>query len=142
MNTPLSYTDALDALGLYVERAGGADVFVNELHEGFLVSFVADDKQHVATLGLAELAQLHAEGARQKGGFFRRREARGETSVRLRAAGRFLDSQTMAAALVLQERADGYELEYTGLVDLRDEFSGITRRYEMLDSARLQALSG
>ena len=141
MNQSLSYRSVLDAIGLYVERAGGVDVFVNELHEGFLISFVADDKQRVATLGMDELARLYDEASRPKGGLFRKRESRSENSARLRAVGRFLDSQTMAAGLVLQERPNGYELEYTGLVDVRDEFSGITRRHELLDEGRLQALS-
>ncbi len=40
MEPRLSYAEALDAVGAYVERAGGADVFVNELETGFLVSFL------------------------------------------------------------------------------------------------------
>ena len=56
-----SYASLLDAIGFYVERAGGADVLVNEIEGGFLVAFVTETGQQVATFDDAELAQLRAE---------------------------------------------------------------------------------
>ena len=142
MDTRLSYADALEAIGLYVERAGGADVFVNELDDGYLVSFLVDDAQHVASLGTAELVRLHGEARRRGlGGLFRRRDGR-NVRARLRVIGRYLDAQrVMAASIVAQERASGYSVEYTGLADVRDDLSGLTRRHEELDDARVRALA-
>jgi len=42
---------------------------------------------------------------------------------------------------VLQERADGYSIEYTGMVDTKDDLSGLIRHHEELDDARLRAFA-
>lgn len=139
----LSYTDALDAIGLYVERADGVDLFVNEIDAGFLVSFLAGDEQRVTTLDTDELTRLRAEGARRHGlgDLFRRRGGKQSSRALLRGVGRHLDGQVMATAVVVQERADGYSVEYTGLVNPKDDLTGIMRIHEELDDARAQALS-
>jgi len=141
VDAPLSYADALEAIGLYVERAGGADVLVNEIDDGYLVSFLVGDEQRVASLDTAEVARLQGE-ARQRGlgGLFRRRDG-GEIRARLRGVGRHLDAKVLAAAIVAQERADGYSVEYTGLLNPKDDLAGLTRHHEELDEARLRTLS-
>lgn len=141
MDAPLSYTNALDAIGLYVERSNGADLFVNELDDGFLVSFLVGDEQRVVSLDTAEVARLHGE-ARQRGlaGLFRRRDG-GEARGHLRGIGHHLDGKVVASSIVLQERADGYSIEYTGMVDTKDDLSGLIRHHEELDDARLRAFA-
>ncbi len=142
MEPRLSYADALDAVGLYVERADGVDVFVNELETGFLVAFLAGDEQRVATLSLDDVARLHGESRRRGlGGLFRRRAGARETRARLRAVGRHPDAQVMAAAIVAQERAAGYAVEYTGLFSPKDDLSGLTRRHDELDDAHIEKLA-
>jgi hypothetical protein len=141
MESRLSYAEALDAVGLYVERAGGADVFVNELGTGFLVSFLVDDAQRVSTLSSDDLARLRGESRRRGlGGLFRRGDGPHETRTRLRAVGRHLDAQMMATAILAQERADGYSVDYTGLLNPKDDLAGLTRRHDELDDARLATL--
>jgi len=116
---------------------------VNEIDAGFLVSFLAGDEQRVTTLDTDELTRLRAEGARHHGlgGLFRRREGKQSSRALLRGVGRHLDGQVMATAVVVQERADGYSVEYTGLVNPKDDLTGIMRIHEELDDARAQALS-
>ena len=142
MEPRLSYAEALDAVGLYVERAGGADVFVNELEAGFLVSFLVDDEQRVSTLSPDDLARLRGESRRRGlSGLFRRRDDTHETRARLRAIGRHLDAQVMATAILAQERVDGYSVDYTGLLNPKDDLAGLTRRHDELDDARLEKLA-
>jgi hypothetical protein len=142
MEPRLPYAEALDAVGLYVERADGADVFVNELETGFLVSFLVEDEQRVSTLSPDDLARLRDESRRRGlGGLFRKRENGQGTRTRLRAVGRHLDAQVLAAAVVAQERADGYAVDYTGLFNPKDDLSGLTRRHDELDATRLATLA-
>ncbi len=65
----------------------------------------------------------------------------GEAMRALRAVGRHLDAQVMAAAIVAQERADGYAVDYTGLFSPKDDLSGLTRRHDELDDAHVEKLA-
>ncbi len=142
MEPRLSYAEALDAVGAYVERAGGADVFVNELETGFLVSFLVEDEQRVSTLSPDDLTRLRGEArCRGLGTLFRRGDGARATRARLRAVGRHLDVQVMAAAILAQERADGYSVDYTGLLNPKDDLAGLTRRHDELDDARIEKLA-
>src|SRR2546422_631826 len=58
----VSYCAILDALGFYVERADGGDVFVQELPpDGYLLAFLAGDEQQAVTFEAHEIESVHDE---------------------------------------------------------------------------------
>src|SRR3989442_3967065 len=156
------YTSLLDAIGFYVERAGGADVLVNEIEGGFLVAFATETAQQVAPFEDAELAQLRAEiaaleapqashlpekphlGARLRGVLGRAQAGSGAPVLadqpglraRLHAVGRYLETRA-AIAIVVQEQADGYAVAFTGQ-PLDDNLAPLARLDERLDGHHLQ----
>ena len=154
------YAALLDAIGFYVERANGTDVLVNEIEGGLLVAFLTDTDQQVVTLDDAELAQLRAEIAalaeRPRRGI-RLRGLVGRTDAvtsgpvpagplqpieptglraQLHAVGRYLEAHS-AAAVTVQEQADGYVVGFTGQ-PLEDNLAPLTRLAERLDGHQLQ----
>lgn len=134
MSVRTPYSISLDAIGLSLDRAGAADVLVNELDGGFLLSYMSSREQHVVTLDAAELQRLRQEALRSKS-----RPSDTGRRARLRAVGRYLDER-QAYAAVVQERATGYSLEFTGLPK-GDDLSSLARLYESLDEEQIAALA-
>jgi len=96
----------------------------------------------VSTLSPDDLTRLRGEArCRGLGTLFRRGDGARATRARLRAVGRHLDVQVMAAAILAQERADGYSVDYTGLLNPKDDLAGLTRRHDELDDARIEKLA-
>lgn len=133
MNTRIPYIVTFDALGLYCERASAADVLVNEIDGGYLVSYVTQQEQHVETLDSAEMARLQLEAQRSKSRPYPSPRAR------LRAVGRYLDRRKALAAVV-QESANGYSVEFTGL-PIGDDLSRLVRLHEPLDEKKIATLA-
>ena len=133
MNIRIPYSIIFDALGLLCERAGAADVLVNEIDGGYLISYMTQQEQHVETLDAAEMARLQLEAQRSKSRPYPSPRAR------LRAVGRYLD-QRKALSAVVQESANGYSVEFTGL-PIGDDLSSLARLHEPLDEKTLAALA-
>ena len=127
------YSQRLDAIGLYIERIGGADVLVQELERGYGLCFLVGDEQRAVVLDEADLVKLGADAAR------RTHTARNRPRSRLRAVGRYLDRRK-AAALVLQERADGFAMEFTSYTDDEYEATSIERVEETLSYKEIAAI--
>ena len=105
---PVYYSAILDALGFYVERAEGIDVFVQELPpDSYLLAFLAGDEQRAVTFELHEIASVHDEAEKHP--------VRGRPSRRrhLRAAGCYLDERG-ASAILVQERVSVYTVDFAG----------------------------
>lgn len=134
MAARIPYATILDAIGARIERAGAVDVLVNELDGGFLVSYMTPAGQRVETIDAAELEQWLKEAASHKG-----RPAPPGPRIRLRAVGRYLD-QRRAAAVIVQERVDGYSLEFTGLPP-GDDLAHLDRLHESVSETQVAALS-
>ena len=142
MSAHRSYATALDAIGLYLERANAGDVLVNEIDGGFLVSFVVDGEQRVVTFDATEMGRLQSDALRHPAGEGTGpHDQRASLRARLQALGRYLDERG-AAAILAQERAHGFSTEFTGLPRGHGDAVGPTRLYDTLDDRRLHALSG
>ena len=142
MSAHQSYTAALDAIGLYLDRADAGDVFVNEIDGGFLVGFVVDGEQRVVTFDAADMVRLQSDALRQEaGGWTGLPGRRASVRVRLQCLGRYLDERG-AAAILAQERPHGFSTEFTGLPRGQGAAVGPARLYETLDDHQLRALSG
>lgn len=138
MSVRLPYAIVLNAIGYYLEHdaaqrgPAAQDVFVTELADGYLVGFLDGDAQRVVPLEAPELERLQTEAARAKGGgLFRKREDGGTARARLRAAGSYLDGR-QAAAILVQERQDGYSVEFTGMPNRQGDALEIVRLHEIL----------
>lgn len=140
----IPYAARLDALGLYLERAEATDILINELDGGFLVGYVKDDGQYIATLDEAEMNRLQDETTRPKGrswtgilttGSLNRR---GDMRVRLHALGTYLD-QRVAHDVMIQERAHGFSVEFTTLPQGAGDRTGLVRLHETLDDYTLRS---
>jgi hypothetical protein len=149
----LPYAVVLDALGYSVEQAQGTDVLVHELEGGVLVTFMGATEQQVVTFTWAEVAGLHAvatqEDRRQQRawhgltallqGRWSIPTERPSVRARLRALGQDLDRRG-ATAILLQEHAASYHVEFTGLAD--DGWGrtlGLIRLTDEVDHAYLEA---
>ena len=142
MSAHQSYATALDAIGLYLERANAGDVLVNEINGGFLVGYVADGEQRVVTFDATEMGRLQSDAARHQAGEGTGLPAgRASLRVRLQGLGRYLDERG-AAAILAQERAHGFSTEFTGLQRGHGDGVGLARLYETLDDHQLHARSG
>lgn len=134
LSAPPSYALSLEAIGWYVESRNVSDVHVHELAGGFLVCFLTATGQHVVTLDTDELARLWSEmECRPNRRWFARRDKCGDPHghrAQLRALGEYLDARA-AVAIVLQERATGYSIEFTGVPE-GDDLEGLVRVHEQV----------
>ena len=167
-NGALPYAEVLDAIGFYVERAHGEDVLVYEIAGGFLVVFVTAAEQQVVTFDSGDLAQVRTEIEALEHSSVRSQEKsprwgplgvirankdtgpsapipgslvsgdRSHLRTRLRAVGRYFDGRHTTAIMV-QERADGYEVESTSQ-PVYDDLAPPSRVTELLDDQHLQTL--
>lgn len=136
----LSYAAILDTIGLYLEYRQATDALINEIDGGFMVGFLIGNEQRLVTLSSAELSPLHAEAVRHP--VKRHTPGPGERlslRTRLLYLGRYLDRKA-TGAVVVQERASGFTVEYTGAL-LSGTRDGLGRLTETLDDARLSALA-
>ena len=136
----LSYAAILDAIGLYLEYRQATDALINEIDGGFMVGFMIGNEQRLVTLSTAELTPLHAEAVRHPV----KRKPPGPAErlplrTRLLYLGRYLD-RTATGAVVAQERASGFTVEYTAAL-LSGTRDGLGRLVETLDDAQLGALA-
>ncbi len=138
MRTP--YAALLDALGLFLEREEASDILIDELDGGFLVGYLANNEQRVATLTTADMTRLQSEAIRHKGGkgsgwtgMLGRRSA---LRMRLRALGALLDKRA-AHAIVVQERAHGFSVEFTAVPYGPSDPTGLVRLHETFDEQQL-----
>lgn len=141
MRTP--YAVLLDALGLYLERTNACDVLIDEIEGGFLLGFLMGAEQRVVTLDAGEMARLQAEALRHKGdraagwtGMLGRRSAPGALRARLRTLGEHLDRRA-ARAIVAQERAHGFSVEFTTAPQGTGNLMVLTRLHETIDDQQL-----
>lgn len=143
MSASSSYATLFDAVGYYLDGAGATNVLVNQIEGGYLMGFDVGRDQRVVTLDEAELTRLQADAARhaKSGGFrlfSRRSSATRGVRADLRAVGRFLDGRR-AEAVVVQQRADGFIVEFTSVPEnaaLRE----VARLVETLDADTLSRL--
>jgi hypothetical protein len=141
MSAHQSYATVFDGIGLYLERAGADDVLVNEIDGGFLVGFMAHGEQRVVTFDAADMARLQSDAPHQEAGGWTGLNGRpASLRVRLQGLGRYLDERG-AAAVLAQERPQGFSTEFTGLPRGQGTAVGPARLYETLDDHQLRALS-
>src|SRR5919202_76784 len=130
---PVYYSAILDALGFYVERADGIDVFVQELPpDGYLLAYLVADEQQALTFELHEIESVHDEAAKypvHRGRPSRRRH--------LRAAGCYLDERGASAVLV-QERLSVYTVDFAGHARRGEQVSDRERIHVMLNDKQLE----
>src|SRR2546421_124228 len=129
----VSYSAILDALGFYVERADGIDVFVQELPpDGYLLAFLVGDEQQAVTFEPHEIESVYDEAEKHPvhtGHPSRRRH--------LRAAGCYLDERGVSAILV-QEHLSVYTVEFAGHARRGEHVSDRDRIHLRLDDRQLE----
>ena len=130
---PMYYRAILDALGFYVERAGGIDVFVQELPtDSYLMAFLAGDEQQAMTFEPHEIESVHDEAEKHPvhtGRPSRRRH--------LRAAGCYLDERG-ASAILVQERLSVYTVHFARHARRGEHVSDHERIHVMLHDKQLE----
>jgi hypothetical protein len=127
------YSRILDALGFYVERAGGSDVFVQELHpDSYLLAYLVADEQQALTFEPHEIESVHDEAEKHPvhGGRPSRRR-------HLRAAGCYLDERG-ASAILVQERLSVYTVDFAGHARRGEHVSDRERIHVMLNDRQLE----
>jgi len=129
----IDYYVTLDAIGLYVEHRGGADLLVVELDGGFALTYVVDAVQTYVALDVDELEALRQEAAK------RHRARRGRLCSHLRSLGQYLDGR-QAASVIVQERSMGYSIEFTGFANDEYDTPELSRIYEQLSHKFVQKL--
>ena len=130
---PGYYSAILDALGFYVERAGGIDVFVQELRpDSYLVAFLAGNEQQAMTFEPHEIESVHNEAAKHP--VHTRRPSRRR---HLRAAGCYLDERS-ASAIWVQERLSVYTVDFAGHARSGEHISDRERIHVMLNDRQLE----
>ena len=130
---PVYYSAILDALGFYVERADGIDVFVQELPpDTYLLAFLVADEQQALTFEPHEIERVHDEAAKHP-------VHRGRPSRRrhLRAAGCYLDERG-ASAILVQERVSVYTVDFAGHARRGEHVSDRERIHVMLNDRQLE----
>jgi hypothetical protein len=130
------YSAILDALGFYVERAGGCDVFVQELPpDGYLLAFLAGDEQRAVTFEAHEIESVYDEAEQEPVHM----DQMDQPSRRrhLRAAGCYLDERGASAVLV-QERLSVYTVDFAGHARRGEHVSGRDRIHVMLNDRQLE----
>jgi hypothetical protein len=130
---PVYYSAILDALGFYVERAEGMDVFVQELPpDSYLLAYLVADEQQALTLEPHEIESVHDEAAKHP-------VHRGRPSRRrhLRAAGCYLDERG-ASAILVQERLSVYTVDFAGHARRGEHVSDRERIHVMLNDRQLE----
>ena len=130
---PVYYSAILDALGFYVERAEGIDVFVQELPpDSYLLAYLVADEQQALTFEPHEIESVHDEVAKHP-------VHRGRPSRRrhLRAAGCYLDERS-ASAILVQERLSVYTVDFAGHARRGEHVSDRERIHVMLDDRQLE----
>jgi len=130
---PVSYSTILDALGFYVERADGIDVFVQELPpDSYLLAYLVGDEQQAVTLEPHEIESVHDEAEKHPvhtGRPSRRRH--------LRATGCYLDERG-ASAILVQERLSVYTVDFAGHACHGEQVSDRDRIHVMLNDRQLE----
>src|SRR5919202_5032533 len=130
---PVYYSAILDALGFYVERADGIDVFVQELPpDGYLLAYLVADEQQALTFELHEIESVHDEAEKHP-------VHRGRPSRRrhLRAAGCYLDERG-ASAILVQERLSVYTVDFAGHARRGEQVSDRERIHVILNDRQLE----
>ena len=127
------YSAILDALGLHVERAGGIDVFVQDLPpDSYLLAYLVGDEQLADTFEPHEIESVHDEAEKhpvQTGQPSRRRH--------LRAVGCYLDERG-ASAILVQERLSVYTVDFAGHARRGEHVSDRERIHVMLNDKQLE----
>jgi FHA domain len=130
---PVYYSAILDALGFYVERADGSDVFVQELPpDGYLLAFLVGEEQQAVTFEAHEIESVHDEAEKHPvhtGHPSRRRH--------LRAVGCYLDERG-ASAILVQERLCVYTVDFAGQARRGEHVSNRERIHVMLTDRQLE----
>lgn len=130
------YDVTLDAIGFYVEQRGGSDLLAVELEGGFALTYVVGAVQSYVALDNDELRELSLEATK------RSRAKRGQLRGRLRSIGYYFEERN-AASVVVQERASGYSVEFTGFENDKDDrydIPQLRRIHEELSHKFVQAL--
>jgi hypothetical protein len=130
---PVYYSAILDALGFYVERAEGIDVFVQELPpDSYLLAYLVADEQQALTFEPHEIESVHDEAEKHP-------VHRGRPSRRrhLRAAGCYLDERG-ASAILVQERLSVYTVDFAGYARRGEHVSDRERIHVMLNDRQLE----
>ena len=130
---PVYYSAILDALGFYVERAEGIDVFVQELPpDSYLLAYLVGDEQQAVTFEPHEIESVHDEAEKHP-------VRRGRPSRRrhLRAAGCYLDERG-ASAILVQERVSVYTVDFAGHARRGEQVSDRERIHVMLNDRQLE----
>jgi hypothetical protein len=130
---PVYYSAILNALGFYAERAGGSDVFVQELPpDSYLLAYLVGDEQQAVTFELHEIESVHEEAEKHP-------VHRGRPSRRrhLRAAGCYLDERG-ASAIVVQERLSVYTVDFAGHARRGEHVADRERLHVMLNDRQLE----
>src|SRR5438128_6501342 len=127
------YSAILDALGFYVERAEGIDVFVQELPpDGYLLAFLGGDEQQAVTFEAHEIESAHDEAEQHPVHTDQPSRRR-----HLRAAGCYLDERG-ASAILVQERLSVYSVDFAGHARRGEYVSERERIHGMLTDVQLE----
>jgi hypothetical protein len=127
------YSTILDALGFYVECAGGIDVFVQELPpDSYLVAFLAGDEQQAMMFEPREIESVHDEAEKHPVHTDRPSRRR-----HLRAAGCYLDERG-ASAILVQERLSVYTVHFASHARRGEHVSDRKRIHVMLNDRQLE----
>jgi len=134
-----AYANLLDAIGLYLEYKQTGDALINEIEGGFVVGYMEADEQKVTTLSNEDMQTLQAEALRvRRKAWNPAIDAAPTLRDSLLHLGRYLDVLS-AGDIVVQERLDGFSVEYTGVPI--SEAAGLARLYLHIDVARLYQLT-
>src|SRR5437764_9935957 len=127
------YSAILDALGFYVERADGSDVFVQELPpDGYLLAFLEGEEQQAVMFEAHEIESVHDEAEKHPV-----HTSHPSRRRHLRAVGCYLDERG-ASAILVQERLRVYTVDFAGQARRGEHVSNRERIHVMLTDRQLQ----
>lgn len=121
----MSYARALTTIGEHIEKAAGEDLSIGEVNGGFVVAYIAEQRQQAQLFRASELSSAKVTG--------RLPRPSGRARTRLQALGKHLDEDG-ASKILIHEDEDAYLTSYE--IPLYDRTTGqpsgterITRRF-------------